>query len=117
VEYNKLISTLLEKFPNLKEEYEENDHLWNLPHCVFEIIVLPYIMLLYQKNDNKHLDEMGQYLEQMCLSKDVKVVEVLNVSLLEPIALKGKEIMQEIKPFLGNETLENLEFWERKYRF
>lgn len=115
INYDNVIEVLLFKFPALKEELMLNDHLCDLPHCIFEIIVIPYVKQLCENNDAEVLKQIGEFLEQMALSSDKKVNEVLNVSFLEPIVLGDRGILPLFRNYLGNKASQELMYWENRY--
>ena len=116
MEYNDLVKSLLNTFPELMDEYEIQDHIQELPHCVFSMILVPQIEEWLRNKEILKLEHLGVLLEQMAISKDVKVREVVNVSVLEPLVLGKDGQTFYFEKFLGAETLANLHIWRSKYK-
>lgn len=114
--YENIIELLLLEFPNLKEKIEAEDYLSNLPHCIFEIILIPYMKKICENYEKKELVKLGAFLEKMAVCEDVKVRELLNVSFLEPIALEDIEILPILQNYLEKNTLMELDYWQNRYR-
>lgn len=114
--YENIIELFLLEFPNLKEQIETEDYLSDLPHCIFEIILIPYVKKICKKSEKKELMKLGIFLEEMAMCEDVKVKELLNVSFLEPIVLDDKEVLAVLQSHLGEKTLMELDYWRNRYR-
>lgn len=114
--YENTIKLLLLEFPNLKEKIEEEDYLKDLPHCIFEIILIPYVIKICENLGKKELAKLGVFLEKMAMCEDVKVRELLNVSFLEPIVLEDKEVLSVLQNYFKKRTLAELDYWENRYR-
>ncbi len=115
MDYKNVIALLLIEFPDLKEKLDEDDYLSDLPHCIFEIILIPYIKKLCENKNNKDLEKLGAFLEKMAICNDRKVNELLNVSFLEPIVLADKELLPFLQHYLGKKSLEELNYWLARY--
>lgn len=113
--YETIVELLLFEFPRLKEKIEAEDYLTNLPHCIFEIILLPYVRKICDDFETKELVKLGAFLEQMAVCEDGNVRELLNVSFLEPMVLGEKEMLSVLRNFLGEITLVELDYWENRY--
>ena len=59
--------------------------------------------------------KLGKFLEKMAICEDKKVNELLNVSFLEPIVLADKEIIPFLQNYLGKKSLEELDYWQKRY--
>lgn len=114
--YENIIELLLFEFPNLKENIEAEDYLNDLPHCIFEIVLIPYVKKICENLEKKKLVKLGIFLEKMAMCEDVKVRELLNVSFLEPVVLKDKEVLSVLQNHLEKKTLAELNYWENRYR-
>jgi len=115
MEYKKILVELFAYFPDLQDEYDQNEYIQDLPHCVFDMIFVSAIKLYISKSENGRLWKVGEFLELMASSSDIQVKELLNVSVLEPLVLDGKALIQSVSPYLGIETLQNLSYWEERY--
>jgi len=113
--YENIIDLLLQEFPNIKEGLETDNHLSGLPHCIFEILLLPYVKNLCQNKEKEELTRLGNFLENMATCKDNKVNELFNVSFLEPIVLADKELISFLQNYLGKKSLEELHYWQKRY--
>lgn len=114
--YENIIELLLNEFPNLKERLETEDYLNSLPHCIFEIVLIPYVKKLCEDLKKEELNKLGIFLERMELCEDIKVKELFNVSFLEPIILGEKELLTVLQNYLGRKSLEELGYWEKRYK-
>ncbi|GMX64011.1 hypothetical protein ACJ7K1_07865 [Paenibacillus elgii] len=115
MDYEELINYLLVQFPSLKEEYIENDHIHGLPHCVYETILVPEIEVWCKTKNDHNLVKLGNFLEELLLSDDTKIKEVVNVSVLEPIVLGSKDIIPYLSRHLYGVTLQELIYWQKRY--
>lgn len=113
--YGNIIDLLLQEFPLMKEHLEAENYLSGLPHCIFEILFLPYVKNLCQNQKKEELIRLGNFLENMASCKDNKVKELLNVSFLEPIVLADKEVLSSLQNYLGKKSLEELHYWQKRY--
>lgn len=104
------------EFPKIKKKLEEDSYLSDLPHCVFEIILIPYVKKLCEDMEKEEINKLGVFLEKMSTCEDKKVKELLNVSFLEPLVLADKEILPCIQKHLGKKTQEELNYWQKRYR-
>jgi len=113
--YENVIELLLQEFPNLRKGLEADDYLSDLPHCIFEIILVPYVKKLCENEEKEDLIKLGKFLEKMAICEDEKVNELLNVSFLEPIVLADKKIIPFLQNHLGKMTLKELDYWQNRY--
>lgn len=111
--YNNILELLLIEFPELEKEMLENDYLHDLPHCFFDIIFVPYISNAC-KEKKELLSKVGDFLEQMAICSDIKVKELLNVSVLEPLVLE-RNVTPVLCKYLKKETIGELQYWEERY--
>ncbi|MFW6377260.1 MAG: DUF7674 family protein [bacterium] len=107
MDYNNLSNCLLIEIPEIKEMYEEELKLWDeYPgnHNIFGDVVNPYLIdLLNENNDKKLLKRIFSFLEKMANSKDVKVQEVLTVTVLERLG-DDKKILSKSYEYMEKET-------------
>lgn len=113
--YSNILAQLLLKFPELREDMDDNDYLQDLPHCFFDIILVGYIISASKNEDKKLLVRAGEFFEQMALCDDEKVRELLNVSLLEPLVLEKENVIPILRNYFGQNTLKELEYWQKRY--
>lgn len=115
MEYKTIIDLLLEKFPNFKLFMAEEEYLLELPHCVFDMLFVPYVEKLCQEEQVEELNNVGIFFENMETCNDKKVQELLNVSFLEPFTLGDNDkYIIYLKDFLGKETLKDYRYWLKK---
>lgn len=114
--YENIIELLLLEFPDIKDKLETEDYLSDLPHCIFEITLIPFVKSKCKNSEEKELLKLGVFLEKMSMCEDMKVRELMNVSFLEPIVLDDKEVLSVLKNYLGEKTLMELDYWENRYR-
>ena len=113
--YENIIELLQQEFPDIKERIEAEDYISGLPHCIFEIIVVPYVKNLCENNRKEELTRIGNFLENMAACSDKGVTNLLSVSFLEPIVLADREIIPCLQNYLGKETLKELNYWQKRY--
>ena len=99
----------------MKESLDAEDYLCGLPHCIFEIILLPYVKNLCENKEESKLIRLGNFLENMAVCSDKKVNELFNVSFLEPIVLADRELLPSLQSYLGKKSLEELDYWQKRY--
>ena len=138
--WENMAQVLVRAFPDLREPYEELLAWWSDPkyaeddhentddfpgnHVVYGDIFTPYIIRLLWglPEDEEHVDAALDFLEGMCLNKDVRVQEVAVVTVLEYVS--GRPMLMAIlEPRLGPVLREELDkmqdAWdelEREYR-
>jgi hypothetical protein len=79
--------------------------------------LVPHIKLFCDTKDKENLMKVGVLLEQMLLEDDVKIREVANVSVLEPIVLDDRDIIICLREFLKEKTIDSLAYWENRYSY
>lgn len=114
--YESIIELLLVEFPNLKKFLETEKYFSDLPHCVFEMVLIPYVKILCTDKKAGELVKLGLFLENMANCEDMRVRELFNVSFLEPIVLDEKEMLSVLHKYLGRKSLTELNYWEKKYK-
>lgn len=111
--YKKSIDLLCHEFPDISAELENHFELSGLPHCVFDILFVPYILKISSKKDVQELKKIGNFLEQMAVSSDSNVRELLNVSVLEPLIQSKESAIEILKAYLGENTQKEMQYWEK----
>ena len=114
--YDDLISRLLNDIPQIRPMIEEEME-WleeNLPHVLFGIVVTPFI--IKGLRGNKEVTNILKFLEQMAISDDEKVQEVLVVSVLESLIVE-RDIIDFAKNMMGNRTKLLCESTEKAYGY
>lgn len=102
--YNELIETLLERFPEIEDVYkQEKDWVEDLPHLVFGTIFNPYFLRLLKSENTNKIVEAFKFLEDMANSSDTKVQEILVVTILEYI-LPERLVIEKVYNIMGSKT-------------
>jgi hypothetical protein len=113
--YDNLIRDLLTEFPVLESFYiEEGNYIEGLPHLCFEIVFVPFVKQVCTFDDGIEISKICSFMEQMSISEDEMVQEVLAVSVLESI-LSEREVVGILKRHLKTHTLELLDLLEKEY--
>jgi len=117
MKYYNIINELFSKFPMLKsvcESEEDYDCIENLPHLVYPIVFVPFIIQTVLENDENMIKSICEFLECMETSDDKKMPELLAVSVLETM-LGERKIIALLKPYMKEKTLEILSALEDAY--
>lgn len=84
--YDGLIEELLNYFPLLWEKYkDEGDYIEGLSHLCYEIVFVPFIRQTCLDAEEDKMRLICDFMEQMAISEDGMVSEVLAVSVLESL--------------------------------
>lgn len=110
--YDSIIETLLDEFPELTGRYDdEKDIIEGLPHLVFGIIFVGYMLELTKGEGNEAgLRKAFRFVESMLNSPDDLVQELAVVSVLESIEANPHELLKA-RPYFGKKTSE----WFEQY--
>jgi len=112
--YDTLYRDFIEKIPE-SEDYcslKAKEHLIDDStgiHVVFGMVIVPYILELAEAKNNYGLQKIFEFLEEMAESEDVKVREVLDFTILEQLADYGGDVLDDVKAFMKQKTLEHCE--------
>lgn len=112
--YENVVELLLMEFPQIKEEDAYYDDLLDLPHCVFGIVFVSYVVKLCKNRNDNILIKVGEFLERMALSEDANIRNVLEVSVLEPLVYDDDYnlVKGDLKHYLKELTLKEIQYWE-----
>lgn len=103
---------LIEKIPELKEEYEENvsgfwkgESVENIGlHNIFGDVLDPFLIeALENKGNDELLTRIFSFLEEMAISPDPHIREVLAVTVLERVG-DDKALLKRARKFMKEET-------------
>ncbi|MFD1738096.1 hypothetical protein ACFSCX_16295 [Bacillus salitolerans] len=87
MEYDTLVIEMLKAFPELRELYEEELEDWDGedpgPHNIFGEIFNPYLIRQLKEDKNEKLKLIFKFLEEMAISQNEFVQEVLVCTVLE----------------------------------
>ncbi|MFG0212972.1 hypothetical protein ACFU8X_07695 [Brevibacillus porteri] len=114
--YDNVIAKLLNDVPQIRPFYEEEME-WlgeELPHVIFGMVVVPYIIKGLEGNET--IESIFNFLEEMSLSRDERVQELLVVSVFESL-ITEREIISFAKSCMRKKTRQLCEATERAYGF
>ena len=110
------ITNLLNTFPMLKDDVDKIDSFHEMPHLVFESILLPWMRKWIEGGQKRQLEKLALMLESMltCVNNS-KMSNVIEVSFLEPLVLGDADLIPKIQPYLEPNTLKSLNYWINRY--
>ncbi len=113
VNYDKLYIDFKEAVPECmyfcKEKEAENsiDDTSGI-HVLFGMAVVPYILYVVNNKEERIIKKIFSFMEQMAVCADVRVQEVLSVTILEQLLDMKYDDFQEYKNYMGENTLKYL---------
>lgn len=117
MKWHVLHKKLVEAIPELEQAYKKEIEGWDEflgNHNIFGNVLNPFLVeLLKQPNKENLKQRIFDFLELMVLSEDVKVQEVLSVTVLERLG-DSEETLREAKKYMGKMTTqfsEEVEKW------
>ena len=75
-------------------------------HIMFGMVVVPFVIKLIEEENEIKLKMAFDFFEQMSLSKDSLICEVVEFTILEDLISRGQDIVDKCKIYMGKETLE-----------
>lgn len=112
LKYDDVIELLLIEFPEIAVYLQEEEYLQGLPHCIFDICFVSFVEELCRDSREKDLSKVGFFLEKLETSENDKIIELVNVSFLEPFVYGNeKKRVMYLRSFLGKETKKDLDCW------
>ena len=122
INYGNVVRRMLQAIPEVHPFYEKEIE-WSGeeepgPHIVFGDVLNPYLIdLLKQDNQEEELERIFSFFEEMAVSSDIKVQEVLAVTVMErlgddPTVLKKAEKYMGPKTRMISDEIER--FWGRR---
>ena len=113
---DEIIDHLIDIFPELEQDIDNEDYFHDSPHLVFEGVLLPWTRRWIEKKRRKKLRQLADLLEEMLLCADNKYTpNVVEVSYLEPLVLADSDLISELLPYLHKNTLKSLQYWQKRY--
>ena len=110
-----VISHLIDIFPELERDIDNEDYFHDSPHLVFEGVLLPWTRRWIEKKRRKKIRQLADLLEEMILCADNKYTpNVVEVSYLEPLVLADSDLISELLPYLHKNTLKSLQYWQER---
>ncbi len=113
MQYDTIIDDLLAEFPELIDEYNENEEMSGLPYLVFGIIFSNYLIRLFENGDEKErLLHAFDFIERMFISGDDELDNLAAISVTESLMYE-REFTIDMRPFFGEKTRETIEMQEK----
>lgn len=84
-------------------------------HIVFGMVIVPYILHIVQNNKLLEINKVFSFLENMAISEDIKIKEVLDFTVLEQLADEGHDTLRQCKRYMGKNTLKHCEEIEKYF--
>lgn len=104
-----LSSQLIIRIPELTDLYENEIADWNeFPgnHNIFGNVLNPFLIKLLEKDNQEQIKKrIFEFLEEMALSDDIRIQEVVSVTVLEYLG-DSKKLLKKARKLMGNKTLE-----------
>ena len=75
-------------------------------HIMFGMVIVPFLMYLLAQGNKQKIAIAFDFFEKMAKSEDSMISEVLEFSVLEDIISRGKDILEQFKPYMKKKTLE-----------
>lgn len=119
ITFENMSDKLVELIPSLRLKYlkelEEWDNDTPGAHIIYGNLLNPYLEILLQSEENQsQLVEIFNFLETLANNKDVKVQEVVCVTVLEYL-MDNKPLILKAKEYMGDTTIKFLhelyDFW------
>lgn len=114
MEYETVLSELFDTVPETEtivrkkmaeEEIDEEDGM----HIIFSCIIVP-LLKEWCKTNKQIVNQVFAFFENMSHSKDTRVLEILDFSVLEPIADMNKINRAIIEKYMKTDTLERYQY-------
>lgn len=113
--YTNIIEELFAKFPLLEQRYfDEGDYIWGLPYLCYALVFVPYIREVVEENDIEVITHICDFLEEMAISEDDQVSNLMAVGVLEDI-LSERSLVARLKKYLKAKTNDWLLSLEKAY--
>lgn len=107
--YDDAITILISRFSEMKEIYElDKDDYENLPYVFYESKFVKFIVNSANMNNEKVLSEVFDFVEDMLKNGDEKVVNLLEVAVIESIYFDNNIVDKKaIENYFGTLTLKS----------
>ena len=113
---DEIIDHLIDIFPELEDEINEEIYYNFSAHLVFDMILFPRVMEWAENNQTEKLKKLSDLLEEMLLSTDnIWIPNVVEVSFLEALVLEDGDIISKLRPYFHTQTLKSLRYWMNRY--
>ena len=112
---------LVEVVPELQQSYELELEWWGNeqpgPHIIFGDLLNPYLISLLESHNQPILKQIFTFLEQLANHEDIKVQEVVAVTVCERLG-DNLEWLSKARQYMGKTTLQFSQeieaFWGRE---
>ncbi|CBN54228.1 MULTISPECIES: DUF7674 family protein [Kamptonema] len=112
---------LVEVVPELRQSYELELKWWGNeqpgPHIIFGDLLNPYLISLLESHNQPILKQIFTFLEQLANHEDIKVQEVVAVTVCERLG-DNPEWLSKVRQYMGKTTLQFSQeieaFWGRE---
>lgn len=120
MKYDQLYKTLKKEIPEgysffevieKENRIDETDGM----HIVFGMVIVPYILHIVQNDKMFEIYKVFSFLENMAISEDVKIREVLDFTVLEQLADEGQDALGQCKQYMEKNTLIHCEEVEKYF--
>lgn len=105
MKYDELYKSFKEEIPEgcsffeVKEKENLIDETDGI-HIVFGMVIVLYILHIVQNNKMLEINKVFSYLENMAISEDVKIKEVLDFTVLEQLVDEGNDTLGQCKRYM-----------------
>ncbi|BCN29084.1 DUF7674 family protein [Anaeromicropila herbilytica] len=84
-------------------------------HISFGMVVVPYICNIINDKKTEEIKKVFDFIEKMAVSKDIKVQEVLDFTVLEGLADEGYDVLERCKKYMKINTVQHCEEVEKYF--
>ncbi|MBA4689178.1 MAG: hypothetical protein H2184_18785 [Candidatus Galacturonibacter soehngenii] len=107
--YDDTIKILVNRFSEMNEIYEsDKDYYEDLPYVFFESIFVKFIVKNANSNNKELLSEIFNFVEDMLKNGDDKVVNLLEVAVIESIYFESNIFdKKSLERYFGDLTLKS----------
>lgn len=111
ITYENLGEKLVQEIPELRPKYEEELRWWGAEkpgaHIIYGDVLDPHLMSLLDSdlNEERALNRIFVFLEQLANHEDIHVQEVLAVTVCEDLSA-NKERLAKARKYMGPQTLQ-----------
>ena len=114
LEYGNAIDLLFGEFPKIKEARDSDLEFWDYEcehkcHMLYSIEFVPYILLLLQKNEERELRRIFNFVERLMSSDDKYLINLAEVSIIEPLYFEDANVNHKaaLLKHCGSRTLQS----------
>jgi len=107
--YNEVISILVEKFPEMKVIFEQDeDYYEDIPYVFYESEFVKYIISCANGNKEESLIKVFDFIEDLLKNGDEKIVNLVEVAVVESLYF-DKNVLDKnvLKKYFGSLTMKS----------